>query len=366
MKKIIFLVATILGMELLMSNDVVSNGAYQAEDASKYLIENRKVLSKVDVSPELKRKHEEFRSWKFGLFMHFNIATFHNVGWATGHEDPLSFTPSKLNCEQWADAAISAGMKYAVLTVKHTEGYPLWPSKTTTHSITAFSNFRDGKGDLVQEYVDAFRKKGIKVGFYYCLPGDYSAAKWSNHSPEGKFDLHGMPPETHGDPDAMQQMIEAQVTELLTQYGKIDLMWFDQIYNKYTGKHWLEVKALVGRLQPNCIVIGNCATDYKLTDIYSWEYPYLRARPGHKPGDELPPEDNVNAGEVCDTVMPKWFWDSRNKLTFEAEKAYEMLDLCNTRGANYLLNVPPDKDGVISTPSLEFLQEIGRLRGLRN
>ena len=117
------------------------------------------------------------------------MATFVNKEWATGNEDPLLFNPTQLDCNQWADAAISAGMKYGILTVKHTEGYPLWNSAYTTHDIGSFLNYKNGQGDIVQEFSDAFRNKGLKVGFYYCFPGDYGGTNPN---------LMGMPPEAQG------------------------------------------------------------------------------------------------------------------------------------------------------------------------
>lgn len=101
---------------------------------------------------------EEFLKWKFGMLIDFNTATFNGQEWPNGYEDSATFAPTNLDCGQWADAAKAAGMKYAVLTVKHTEGYPLWDSACTTHDITAFKNFKNGKGDIVREFVDAFAK----------------------------------------------------------------------------------------------------------------------------------------------------------------------------------------------------------------
>ncbi len=135
----------------------------------------------------------EFLKWKFGMFLHFNMATFNNQEWAGGYEDPATFAPDKLDCGQWADAAEAAGMQYAVLTVKHTGGWCLWPSATTTHGVAAFQKFQQGKGDVVREFVDAFRARGLKVGFYYCAPGNYDGQA-GNTLPPGKPSLHGMPP----------------------------------------------------------------------------------------------------------------------------------------------------------------------------
>jgi alpha-L-fucosidase len=316
----------------------------------------------VEITPELARKHREFLSWRFGLFMHFNIATWFDKGWANGHEDPLTFAPDQLDCNQWAEAALSAGMNYAVLTVKHTEGYPLWRSATTSHDITAFKNFRGGDGDLVEEYVTACRRVGLKVGLYYCLPGDYSVDRpCATPLKDGQIDLHGMPPEAGGEPQAMIEMINAHIRELFQNYGAIDMIWFDQTSNKYTGKEWLNQKALVHSLQPDCIVLANNSTNFETTDIHSYEYPWLMKREGHVPGDELPPVDNPWPAEVCDTVVGDWFWQSSNQLAFGLERTVEMLKTCNARKANYLLNIPPDRSGLIRSPYVEMMQEIGQL-----
>ncbi|MCU0750266.1 MAG: alpha-L-fucosidase, partial [Akkermansiaceae bacterium] len=251
-------------------------------------------------TPTTPQLQEDFLKWKFGMFIHFHLATYHEREWANGYEDPLTFAPEKLDCQQWADACKAAGMKYAVLTTKHTEGYALWDSKHTDHDITAFTNYKNGKGDIVREYVDAFRKSGLKVGLYYCMPGNYS----KGNLPEGKPDLHGLPPEAKGD---FVGFIKKQLTELLVNYGPIDLLWIDQYNNNYTAKAWPEIKAHVKSLQPACIVIANNSLDNKLTDIHSYEYPWLVAKKIKK---SLPAADNTHAAEVCDIMGPAWFWKS--------------------------------------------------------
>ena len=143
---------------------------------------------------------QEFLKLKFGLFLHFNMGTFADREWATGYEDPAIFKPAKLDCRQWASAAQEAGMQYAVLTVKHTGGWCLWDSKYTTHDIAAFQNFRNGKGDLVREFVNAFRARGLKVGFYYCFPGDYALHKTLGH---------GIPAGMPGDRNTSTPLIQA-------------------------------------------------------------------------------------------------------------------------------------------------------------
>ena len=296
---------------------------------------------------------EKFLEWRFGMFIHFNIATFNNRQWATGTEDPATFAPSKLDCGQWLDAAAAAVMKYAVLTVKHTGGWCLWDSKQTeAHDIRSFRNFRNGQGDLVREFVEACRKRGIKVGLYYCLPGDFA----KRHLPKGEEDkLHGLPPEAQGRYTAF---IKLQLSELLTDYGPIDLFWFDQYSNRYTKDDWQEIKAHVKSHQPGCVVIANHSVDFKDTDIHSYEYPFLKAMKRPNP---LPPEGNVHAAEVCDTFGLGWFWTPReHEGTMKSvEDVTAMLELCKRRHANYLLNVGPDDTGRLPDYAVKRLREIG-------
>jgi alpha-L-fucosidase len=308
-----------------------------------------------DETRPLAERQQDFLSWKFGMFIHYGVASYNERQWATGHEDPASFAPTQLDCGQWADAAKAAGMRYAVFTVKHTGAWPLWDSKHTTHDITALKNYKDGKGDLVREYVDAFRARGLKVGLYYCLPGDFSKRKDNKLQP-GQVDMHGLPPEAAGD---YVGFIKKQLTELLTNYGAVDMLWFDQYSNKYTGAQWPEIKAHVHSLQPNCLVLANNSLDFKNTDIHSYEYPLLKAQKRKA----LPSEENPHAAEVCDCITKGgWFWNTRmnEEGATSAEDVVSMLKLCNARKANYLLNVPPDRTGRIPDFLVRRLEEIGK------
>ena len=218
-------------------------------------------------STELSVLQEAFLDLRLGLFLHFNMGTFVGLEWANGYEDPAVFAPSKLDCAQWAEAAKAAGMKYAVLTVKHTGGWCLWDSAHTNHDIASFVNYKGGKGDIVREFVDAFRARGLKVGFYYCFPGDYARSDIGRTLPEGKPDLHGLPPEAAGD---FVGFMKLQLTELLTDYGPIDLIWIDQHHNKYTSAHWPELREFMKSLQPNCLILGNNARSLDDSDIVGY------------------------------------------------------------------------------------------------
>lgn len=309
--------------------------------------------AKQRVTPRLSAEQRDFMKWRFGMFLHFNLGTFADLDWAGGYEDPALFRPSNLDCGQWADVAKEAGMNYLVLTVKHTEGIALFDSAPTTHDATLFRNFRDGKGDVVREFVSACRSRGLRTGFYYCFPGDYSDAAHHNAPPPGRPDLHGLPPEAAGD---YVGFMRKQLAELLTNYGPIDLLWIDQYSNKYTAAHWSEIRAYLKSLQPRCLILANNAHDLRETDVLSYEYPWSQM---------LPEPDNALPAEVCDTIQTgqRWFWRAVTQpsdLQSAAEVAAR-LRLCNARRANYLLNVPPDRDGRISGAQLQRLREVAAL-----
>jgi len=304
-----------------------------------------------------KELKKEFVSWKFGMFIHFNVATFNDREWANGHENPASFAPNQLDCDQWAAAAESAGMNYAVLTVKHTGGWCLWDSQhTESHDIAAFKNYKNGEGDIVREFVEAFRARGIKVGLYYCAPGNYSG-KLGNELLEGQENLFGMPPEAKEDPVGF---MKKQLAELLTGYGPVDLLWIDQ-YRKL-GDRWPEVMQHIKSLQPDCLIIANNSHDPLETDIFSYEYPWMMKR---DPTKALPPEDNQHPGEVCDIFSKSWFWKPEEAASDlkSAEEVVDMIHLCNSRRANYLLNVAPDKTGRIPSYYITRLSEVGARLG---
>ena len=304
-------------------------------------------------APALTEAQRDFMTWRFGMFVHFNLGTVADLDWAGGYEDPALFHPAKLDCGQWADEAKAAGMTYLVLTVKHTEGIALYDSALTTHDITLFKNFRGGHGDIVREFVDACRSRGLRVGLYYCFPGDYADNAHHNAPPPGQPNLHGLPPEAAGD---MAGFMKRQLAEMLTNYAPVDLLWIDQHANKYTGAQWPELLAHVKSIAPHCVVVANNAADLRQSDAIGFEFPWRH---------QVPPEGNALPAEVCDTIQTgqRWFWrEVRQPADLQpAAEVVARLRLCNARHANYLLNIPPDRDGVISGPQLARLREIGAL-----
>jgi alpha-L-fucosidase len=310
-------------------------------------------MQSVFPAPVLSEQQRSFAAWRFGMFLHFNLATFADRDWAGGYEDPMLFNPARLNCSQWADAAREAGMTYMVLTAKHTEGIALWRSSVTTHDMRMFRRFKGGHGDIVREFVEACRSHGLKVGLYYCFPGDYSDEAHGNAPPAGMPDLHGLPPEAAGD---YAGFMKRELAELLTNYGQIDLLWIDQYANKYTASKWPEILAYIRSLQPLCLVEANNAHNLVESDVLSYEYPWK---------SDLPPRGNRLPAEVCDTIQTgaRWFWrEARQPSDLQSDAAIvAKVRTCNGRNANYLLDVPPDRDGLVSGPQLERLREVGEL-----
>ena len=184
---------------------------------------------------------------EFALFLHFGVNTFTDCEWGDGKEDPQIFNPASLDARQWARTAREAGARCVILTAKHHDGFCLWPTKTTAHSV-ASSPWRGGRGDVVREFCDAVREEQLRVGLY-CSPWDRNAA-------------------VYGESPKYNDFYIAQLTELLTQYGEIAEVWFDgangegpngrkQVYD------WLHIWGTVRRLQPNAVMFSDAGPDIR-------------------------------------------------------------------------------------------------------
>jgi alpha-L-fucosidase len=284
------------------------------------------------------------------MFIHFNMSTFVPGGWSNGKEDPLLFNPTDMDFGQWADAAKAAKMKYAILTVKHTGGWCLWDTETSDRDITWFKNYKGGKGDMVKEFIEAFRARGLKVGVYYCFPL-WGGDQWKNYQtlPHEDYAL--------GTIDALS-MIKQHFTELLTNYGDIDIIWIDQSGTDKGGMKpgdWDKIKAHMHSLQPNCIVVANNAADLTKSDVFGYEYPYSLELP--KPGNQVPTE-------VCDKLNQGWFANPESPAVPVRSVDYvvnKMLRPLNDNNANLLLNCAPEKTGLLHPETVAVLNQIGQM-----
>lgn len=282
--------------------------------------------------------------WRFGMFLHFNMGTFHDAEWVDPDQDPMSFNPTELDCGQWADAAKAAGMRFAVLTTKHHDGFCLWPSKYTAYSVAS----SPVKRDIVREYVDAFRARGITPCLYFSI--------WDRTNGVGPKGLSDPPPPITR---ANIEYVKNQLTELLTGYGRIPLLVFDG-----WAWHWAfnqqklpfdEIREHVARLQPDCLVLDlNGLTVPWHSELLFFEEP--------KGGVFCPP-GNTYAATQGQTISPSgWFWHPStpaNLLTPDQIVAGH-LTVLEPRYCSFILNCPPNTKGLLDDTVVAALRETGR------
>ncbi len=278
----------------------------------------------------------DFLNNRFGMFIHFNMGTFHAEQWAKPNHDPKSFNPTALDCKQWARGAKSANMSYAVFTTKHHDGFCLWDSAVTEYDVASSSY----KGDIVREYVDAFRAEGIKVGLYFSV--------WDR--------THGI--EKGAVSSADVDYTKAQLTELLTNYGDIECIVIDgwgSIWGRSPTFEDIPYSVLadhIHSLQPNCLVINHsCKTDRSLTQLVHYEATH---------GQHCP-YDNTIPSQQGPTLQPMWFWEAGfEELDLRPlDVILRELDFCNSHYANYLLNAAPNVEGRMDENVMRRLKEIG-------
>ena len=283
-------------------------------------------------------RHADRIAWwqhdKFGMFIHFGL--FSLIGqheWALEAQGiPVAdyqklaahFRPRPEAPREWAKLAKAAGQKYMVLTTKHHEGFCLFDTKLTDYCLPR----QPGGFDLVKEYVAAARAEGLKVGFYYSLPD------W--HHPDGmKWD----------DPVASKRFlayIHGQVRELMSNYGKIDILWYDTDGTKgpWDGE---KLNEMVFALQPDIIVNNRNGLD----------------------GDFSTPEQKIDAEagkawESCMTLNNSWGFQRGDHAWKRVDEVIGNLATCARQGGNYLLNIGPMPDGTVPEPSVKILTEVGR------
>ncbi len=316
----------------------------------------------------------EFLRSRFGMFIHWGLYSIPARGeWVRGNEK-MSFEQYKVFFDEfdatrydpraWARAAKAAGQKYAVLTTKHHDGFCLFDSKLTDFKAT---NTPAGR-DLIREYVDAFRAEGLSVGLYY------SIIDW-NHP-----DYPGYGDRIHPDRDneaAKDKPIDferyldymhGQVRELLTNYGKIDIMWFDFSYDDMTGEKWraTELIRMIRSIQPDIIIDNRLGGDIRAAE------PEEYAGDFYSPEQIIPPGGIVDVNgasipwEACITLNDNWGYHSGDREYKSAAQVIRTLVECVSKNGNLLLNVGPDAKGEITRESLDVLAEVGewlRLNG---
>lgn len=297
----------------------------------------------------------EWQKMELYMFVHFGPNTFTNVEWGDGKEDPRVFNPTALDCRQWAATAKAAGMKAIIITAKHHDGFCLWPSKYSTHTVRE-SLWKEGKGDVLKELSEACREYGLKFGVYL--------SPWDRNHPD-----YGTP--------AYNRVFANTLTEVLTGYGEVFEQWFDganeegasgrkqvydwSLFNETVYKH--QPRAVIfSDVGPGCRWIGNeegyaGETNWSRLDTVGFQPGILSV------GAELN-KGNIDGrawipGEADTSIRPGWFYSpSTDDRVKSVGRLMDIYYASVGRNANLLLNVPPDRSGRIhpndSTRLMEF------------
>ncbi len=304
---------------------------------------------------------------RFGMFIHWGIYAIPARGeWVKQTESireadyqPFfeTFNPLNYNPREWARAARQAGMQYAVMTTKHHDGFCLFDSKYTDYKAT---NTLAGR-DLTREYVEAFRAEGLKVGFYYSLLDwhhpDYPIAGDQIHP----FRNDPAYQDHHGNLPRYADYIHNQVEELLTNYGQIDLIWFDFSYAEMRGEAWKasELVRMVRKLQPGIIIDNRLGGNIRAPE------PEIYAGDFASPEQIIPPEGVTSETgqpipwEACITLNDHWGYAAADKNWKSASTVVRALVECVSKGGNLLLNVGPTAKGEIPLECLDILADVG-------
>ena len=290
----------------------------------------------------VKELQDEFLKLKFGMFIHFNLETYKGVQWVAGYHSPADFNPGgRIDTDAWADAAKSAGMKYAVLTAKHVSGFCLWDSHYTTYDV--MHPDCPYKQDLVAQFIKSFKSRGLKVGLYYCWrhPGFGDPNKYKVLPPE-------CDPATHPLKE-QNEFQKKQIAELIEKYPDVFYIWNDSLDPQVMPAE--EALAFIRSLRPDILSSSNWwnwgkkGTPY--ADIAVKEMRHF-------------PEGNTAPGETCWCLEQKWFWQE-GASPKTAKQVVDLLNTVNSRNSNLLLNVGPNKQGKFEESSVKVLAEIGRL-----
>lgn len=290
---------------------------------------------------------------EYNAFVHFNMNTFTNIEWGMGSESPATFNPTALDCRQWARVCKEAGMKGIILTAKHHDGFCLWPSKYTEHSVKN-SPWKGGKGDVVRELSDACKEYGLKFGVYL--------SPWDRNHPD------------YGKPEYLTYF-RNQLRELLTNYGPIFEVWFDganggdgyygganekREVDRQTYYDWPTTIQIVRELQPNAVIFSDAGPDVRWVgneDGFAWEtnwstlrrdefYPgspnYKELNNGHADGNYWVPAE-------CDvSIRPGWYYHpEQDDKVKSVEQLTDIYYKSVGRNGLLLLNIPVDKRGLI-------------------
>ncbi len=297
---------------------------------------------------------------EFYLFMHFGPNTFTDKEWGEGTEPEDLFNPTQLDCRQWCRVAKAAGAKGVIITAKHHDGFCLWPSNFSKHTVRE-SKWKDGKGDVLKELSQACKETGLKFGVYL--------SPWDRNHPDYGTEKYN-------------SIFTGMMKEIFKNYGPIWEMWWDgangegpngkkQVYD------WNKFESVVKQYSPRTVVFSDIGPDIRwvgnengFAGDPNWNFLDIE---GFKRGEGAPPTDTLNHGNYygkkwipaeCDvSIRPGWFWHANEDDKVKTPQQLFTIYLKSVgRGANLLLNVPPDRRGQIGEGDAAALMGFKKLR----
>ncbi len=318
------------------------------------------------VNPIPTERQKIWQEMEYYAFIHFNMNTFTNKEWGFGDESPLAFNPSELDTDQWARIIKESGMKGIIITAKHHDGFSLWPSKYTEHSVKN-SPWKNGKGDLIKDLEKSCKKYGLKLGVYL--------SPWDRNHPDYGTENYIL-------------YFRNQLTELLTNYGEIFEVWFDganggdghygganeiRKVDKKTYYDWPNTHTIIRKLQPNAVIFSDAGPDIRwvgnekgYASKTTWSNIYRDSLYGGMPdfykfssGQEfgthfIPTETDVS-------IRPGWYYHPEEDD--KVKSLDKLIDIYfNSIGLNssLLLNIPVDKRGLIHENDAQRMLELNQ------
>ncbi|MCE2675780.1 MAG: alpha-L-fucosidase [Sediminibacterium sp.] len=325
-----------------------------------FLASNNILVAQEKFGPTPTKQQLAWHEKEFYLFMHFGPNTFTNLEWGKGSEDPNVFNPTAIDCNQWASIAKASGAKGIIITAKHHDGFSLWPSKYSKHTVRE-SKWMDGKGDVIKMLSEACKKAGIEMGVYI--------SPWDRNHPE-----YGTA--------AYNDIYIQTMKELLTGYGNLTELWWDgangegpngkkQVYD------FTRFKDSAMSYQPNILIFSDIGPHIRwvgnengLINETNWN---LLDTAGFKRGEGAPPNDTLNRGnfngknwigaEADVSIRKGWFYHEEEDSTVKSGKTLFNLYLNSVgHGGNLLLNVPPNRKGLIAPQDSGALMDFRKIR----
>jgi alpha-L-fucosidase len=303
-------------------------------------------LAQGNISSEAKNLNllqQKFVDLRFGMFIHYNIATYANADWPDPDASPNLFNPKHLDPDQWAKAAKSANMSYGCLTTKHHSGFCIWDTKSTDYNVM---NSPYGK-DVVKQFTDAFRANGLKVMLYYSILDTH----------------HKLRPNQITAKDI--ELVKTQITELLTKYGKIEALiidGWDAPWSRisYDDVPFEDIYRLIKKLQPECLVMDLNGAKYPAEGLYYTDIKTYEMGAGQR----MSKGSKVMPSLACLPINTSWFWKT-DFPTVPVRNPQEIVDKLikplNAASCNFILNVAPNRDGLIDENAIAALKEVGKL-----